>query len=298
MAAPRHANAEFIDRMEFGLHSGYRLDFIDWNIAGNLGGQDINGLSEMDWNNLEIWQVGGSGKLAVGNDVTDYHTYIRASLDYGWLTEGGRVRDSEYSSNNPRMEIFRSNSGVADNDVFDASIGLGFEKKYWQNRFVLGWLGGYSYHEQNLRTSGTIQSLSLNAPINVLDSTYENKWYGPFAGIDLELHPHPRFSLLGTAEYHWADYEGQADWNLRNDLAHPLSFENQADSADGLVGTLTGRYLFTNGWTIDLSFNYRNFSATDGVARTFFANGDATNNKLNEVKWKSYATSLGLTRKF
>jgi hypothetical protein len=294
---PRNADADFIDTLEFGLHGGYRLDQFDWNIAGNLAGQNPNVLSELDWKDLKIWQIGVTGKLAVGNDTADYLTYIRGSLDYGWITDG-TVRDSDYHGNNRTLEFSRSLNAAEDDDVLDGSIGLGFEKKYWQNRCTLGWLGGYSYHEQNLRLTDGVQLFPAYSPIIGLDSTFESKWFGPFAGIDLELRPFQQFSLLGSIEYHWVNFEGRANWNLRTDFAHPVSFKHQADEADGIVGTLRGRYSFSSGWMIDLTFNYRDFSAEDGINQTFLADGTTSTSKLNEVNWKSYSTSVGVSYRF
>lgn len=293
----KNVGAEFIDTMEFGLHSGLRLDQIDWNIAGNLAGKDPNVLSELVWKDLEIRQLGLTAKLAVGNEIADYRTYIRGTVDYGWITDG-TVRDSDYNGDNRTQEDGRWLSATQDDNVLDGSLGLGFEKKYWRDRCTLGWLGGYSYHEQNLRLSRGMQLIPTRNPIPGLDSTYENKWSGPFAGLDLELRPSPHFSLFVSVEYHWSNYKAQANWNLRNDLAHPVSFRHEADQAEGVVGTLRGRYRFNNGWLFDLAFEYRDFSARDGIDRTFFANGTTQTTKLNEVNWQSSATTVGFTYRF
>jgi len=294
---PRKAYADYLDTLEFDLHGGYRLDQLDWNIDGNLGGQYVNVLSELDWKDLEIWQVGVTGKLAVGNDTAEYLTYIRGSLDYGWIMDG-TVRDSDYHANNRTMEISRSESKTGDDNVLDGSIGLGFEKRYWQNRCTLGWLGGYSYHEQNLRLTDGVQLFPAYAPILGLDSTYESKWYGPFAGIDLELRPLPQFSLLGTIEYHWSYYKGRANWNLRTDFAHPVSFRHEAKHAGGIVGTLRGRYFFNNAWAMDLTLDYTDFSAEDGINQAFLSDGNTAASRLNEVNWKSYSTTFGVAYRF
>lgn len=292
-----NANADYLHTMDIGVHAGYRVDKLDWNIAGNAAGRDPNILSELNWKDLKIWQVGGSAKIAVANDIVDYRTYIRASLDYGWITDG-TVRDSDYHQDNRTLEIFRSFSDTNDDNVLDSSIGLGFERDYWQNRVTLGWLGGYSYHEQNLRLTNSMQYIPVQEPVRGLNSTYKTKWWGPFAGIDLAIRPSPRFTLFGSAEYHWADYRAQANWNLRADFSHPLSFQHDANKADGLVGTIKGSYAFSRGWTLDLSFDYHDFTARDGRDRAFMADGTTTAVKLNEVNWTSYATTLGVTYNF
>lgn len=294
---PKNAAADSVKTLKLGLNAGYRLDRLDWNIAGTSTGQNPNVLSELKWKDLKIWQVGASGKVAVGNDIADYRTYIRASLDYGWITDG-TVRDSDYSGNNRSGEIMRSISKTDNDDVLDGSIGLGFEKDYLQKRLTFGWLGGYSYHEQNLRLTDGTQYIPVYESISGLNSTYKSKWQGPFAGIDLELRPSPHFSLHGSAEYHWAHFKAKANWNLRSNFSHPVSFRQEADSAHGLVGTIGGRYAFSNDLILDLSFVYRDFRARNGVDRAFLADGSEINTKLNEVNWKSSTTTLGLTYRF
>jgi len=297
LTAPEAA-AEFVNTMELGMHTGYRLDQFDWNTAGyNQANQSVNVLSELDWDDIAIWQLGGTGKLGLGNDTASFGTYIRGSIDYGWINDG-TVRDSDYNGNNRTEEYSRSLSTTEDDNVFDFSIGLGFEKKFRQDRLTLGVLGGYSYHEQNLRITNGVQVIPDLGPFPGLNSTYGTKWYGPFAGLDLEFHPAPHFSLRGSVEYHWSEYEAEADWNLRSNWAHPVSFRHEADEADGLLATLKGSYLFKRGWTLDLAYVYQDFSAGDGIVRTYFISGPAAITKFNEANWQSSAINLGLSYMF
>ena len=296
--APRNAGAELmVDTMEFGLHAGFRLDQIDWNIAGYNGVQYINVLSELDWEDLEIWELGATAKLAVGSSTAAFRPYVRGSLDYGWINDG-TTRDSDYYGNDRTMEAYRWISDSSDDNVFDSSIGLGIEKDFWQDKLTLGLLGGYSYHEQNLRLTNGMQVIPDSISIAGLNSTYESRWQGPFAGIDLVLRPLPHFSLFGSVEYHWADFEAEADWNLRSDLAHPVSFLHKADNGDCLAATLRGSYLFSKYWALDLAWVYRDFSAGDGVDLTFLASSSTISTELNEVTWQSSAVTVGLTYLF
>jgi len=295
---PQIVEAEFSNTMEFGLHSGFRVDEFDWNIAGYNGqGQYINVLSELDWEDLEIIQLGATGKLSVGKSTAEYSVYIRGSVDYGWISDG-IARDSDYNGNNRTMEIYRSISATENDNVLDSSIGLGIEKKYWQDILSIGLLGGYSYHEQNMRLTNGEMLVPENNTLIGLNSTYDSTWQGFFGGIDLELRPAPHFLFFGTIQYHWPDFEGEADWNLRDDFAHPVSFRHNADKADGFVCILGGNYLFSSGWILDLAFVYRNFSASDGMDLTFLNSGATLTTKLNEVNWQSSAVNVGLTYRF
>ena len=295
---PERVGAEVNETMDFALHTGLRRDNVDWNIGGNNSeGQYVNVLSELEWEDLEILEIGAHGKLSVGNLQALYRTYIWGSVDYGWIN-GGTGRDSDYHGNDRTLEVYRWYTDTEDDNVFDASIGLGIEKKYWQDRVTLGLLGGYSYHEQNLRLTNGVQVIPDSMPLDGLDSTYESKWHGPFAGVDIKLQPLPHVSLYGLLEYHWSDYRGEADWNLRSDLAHPVSFSHEADNADGLAATLQGSYHFSRQWALDLSFLYRSFSAKDGIDLTYMASGATLATRLNEVNWQSSAVTVGLSYRY
>ena len=96
----KEAVAESVDTLELGLHAGYRVDQFGWNTAGyNQSAQYVNILSELDWEDIEIWQLGAFGKLALGNETAPFLTYIRGSIDYGWIDDG-TVRDSDYNGDN------------------------------------------------------------------------------------------------------------------------------------------------------------------------------------------------------
>jgi len=302
MAGPpffaRNAAAELFNTMEAGLHAGFRLDQYDWNIAGSPAGQNPNVLSELDWDDLEIWQLGINGKLGIGTGTAAYLPYIIGSIDYGWITDGS-VRDSDYGGDNRTMEYSRSLSVTEDDSTLDFSIGFGLEKKFRQDLLTLGILGGYSYHEQNLRITNGVQVIPNYGPFPGLNSTYASKWYGPFAGINFELQPKPHFSLYGSVEYHWSDYEAEADWNLIDLFAHPVSFRHESEEADGVVITLGGSYQFRSSWTLDLAYIYRDYTASDGIEVTFWADGSPpTPTKFNEANWQSSAINLGLTYRF
>jgi len=297
MAAPE-ADAEFIDTMELGLRGGYRIDQFDWNIAGyNQSGQYVNILSELDWEDLESWQLGASGKLVFANNAGSIRVYSRGSIDYGWITDGS-LRDSDYDGNDRTLESYRFISDTKDDNVFDISIGLGLERNFWQDRFTLGLLGGYSYHEQNLRLTNGAQVIPVISPIPGLNSTYDARWKGPLAGVDLELRPVPQVSLYGSLEYHWLDYEAEADWNLRTDWAHPLSFRHEANEADGIVLSLKGSYLLQNNLALDLAYVYQDFSTGAGTDVTFLADGTSIVTRFNEANWQSSAFTLGVTYSF
>lgn len=76
-----------------------------------------------------------------------------------------------------------------------------------------------------------------------LNSTYDAKREGVWLGFDLVWEISEGLDFSGTFEYYWADYEGEADWNLRDDFAHPVSFRHDADGT-GTVISICLKYFF------------------------------------------------------
>jgi len=98
-------------------------------------------------------------------------------------------------------------------------------------------------------------------------------------------------------EYHFADYYAEADWNLRTDFEHPKSFTHEADGR-GLVFTVGAEYNLNDNWTLDVNADVQDWRTEAGIDRTFLSSGIATDTRLNEVNWESYALMVGATCHF
>jgi hypothetical protein len=306
---PEPARAD-IDSLEVVIDAGLRQDRLHWNIAGisPLTFEPVDIMSELSWKEMEIYQTGGSARLVMGSSAVEYLTIIKGYFNYGWISEGSG-RDSDYSGSNRTLEFSRSVSSTENGNVLDASIGLGFLQRFHQNRYSVALLGGYSFHEQNLKLTDGIQVISNDSlvspdanfgpvplgPFRNLDSTYDATWRGPWFGLDFEARPTEAFSLSGSAEYHWAVFRAEADWNLRRDFAHPVSFRHYADHADGLVLSVAGSYLLAANWALKLTLGYQRWQARNGLDRTFFADGSIGDTRLNEVKWQSSSGNAGIS---
>jgi hypothetical protein len=295
-------NAAEIDT-ELELSTGYRVDDLDWNIAGNIAGTNPNILSELTWSDLTIFQLDAGARAAINRVF-----YLRGSLGYGRILDGDN-QDSDFAGDNRTLEYSRSNNSGDGGDVWDGSFGLGYQFTFFSKRLRLIPLAGYSYSEQNLTMTDGLQTVSEPAlappgelplplgPITGLDSTYETQWYGPWLGIDLWFQASPKITLFGTLEYHWADYEAVANWNLAVKFAHPKSFEHAADGT-GIILSIGGEYVLREPWHIGLKIDYQEWSTDPGIDRLFLASGSITETRLNEVNWDSYAILLGLTYRF
>jgi hypothetical protein len=83
------------------LSAGYRIDTLDWSIAGDTTGNNPNVLSELTWDSLNILQIGIESDISIGQKV-----YMRGNLSGGYIYSG-EVRDSDYAADNRTLEFSR-----------------------------------------------------------------------------------------------------------------------------------------------------------------------------------------------
>ena len=151
---------------EFLLSTGYRVDDLDWNIAGDINGNNPNIISELEWEGLKSFQL----KIA-NKTVFNQLFLLRGSLAYGWIFDGEN-QDSDFLGDNRTFEFSRSNNNSDDGNVMDASFGLGWQFTFGRSDFVMAPVIGYSYHEQNLTMTDGYQTIPPFGPFSGLDSTY------------------------------------------------------------------------------------------------------------------------------
>lgn len=271
---------------EFSVGSGYRKDELNWNIAGNTDGSNPNILSELEWTGLEIFQVEARARKDFGD------TYLTGYFDWGWINDG-KNQDSDYNGDDRTQEYSRSNNSGDDGTVWDISTGVGFNiTAYKHTPFKFSPVFGYSYHRQNLTITNGYQTIPHTGPFSGLDSTYNARWYGPWAGADLSYKT-GRLTLGGLFEYHLVEYYATANWNLRSDFAHPKSFEHTANGM-GVIAGLDADISVSESWAFVLSVNAKRFKTGEGRDRTYFSDGSRSDTKLNEVNWNSYSAMLDL----
>ena len=287
-------NSKLFSGGSLNVNYGMRQDDLVWNI-GYAGGPNI--LSELSWDDVESIQIKGRA------DLTMYdHFVLDGMFAYGDVYDGTN-QDSDYLGDFRTYEFSRSTNDSKGDNVMDFSLGAGYRlffdvppKEFFFKKLQLTFLGGYSYHEQNLKMTNGYQVIPASGYFSGLDSTYKTEWEGAWLGVDLKA-IRKDFTAFLRFEYHWADYYGYGNWNLRTDFAHPKSFEHFSD-AYGRVLTLGGDYAFTENLSVNLTFDMQDWTAERGIDRTNFVDGTSSDIDLNVANWESFATMLGLTYYF
>lgn len=290
-------------QLDIGLQGGYRQDRLDWNIAGNV---DV--LSELEWEQLDILQSQLTAQLIGESIFPGGRPAARGLLGVGSIVAGDN-RDSDYAGNGRTLEFSRSNNDAGDGQVYDFALGAGLEFSLPSGLHLTPMLG-YSYHEQQLVLQDGVQTLSQPQLVASsgfsppalggfagLDSSYAARWYGPWIGCDFSYRVTAAWRLTGTAELHWGEMKAEADWNLRSDFAHPVSFRQLAD-AYGLVLGAKAHYELAPRWDLVLAGDYSDWWTDPGLDRIYFADGRVGATRLNEVNWSSFALQAGLQYRF
>jgi hypothetical protein len=285
------------------LSAGYRTDKMNWNIAGNRQGTNPDIRSELTWSDLRIYQL----KLANRTVIKD-RVYLRGHLSVGTVTSGDN-RDSDYAGDNRTQEFSRSLNGVDGNNVWDASVGVGTRFSFLNSTLVVCPMIGYAVSEQDLNIVDGYQAFTappaatVIGPIAGLDSRYETRWKGPWFGVDLLFSspcsngPFKSVGVIFTGEYHWVNYDADANWNLREDFDHPVSFSHVADGS-GLVAGATILFETQNHWGFNVGMNMQEMTTDAGHDRIFFADGTTADTQLNRVRWRSLTFEAGVSYRF
>lgn len=284
-----------IESFDFVLFSGYRTGEFDWNIAKDLSGSVTpNILSELVWEDLEIFLFGGASELRIANDRVPFLGLIAGSATYGDIFSGNN-RDSDYDGDNRTMEFSRSVNDAGDGELWDLSIAAGPEFVFFRNKLGLSPLLGYSYHEQNLTLSDGVQVIPPTGAFAGLDSSYNAVWKGGWLGGNVRFVPFASFSVSARCEYHLlTDYEGVGNWNLRQDLQNPVSFRHDIDDAEGLVAQLGGELAVSDRVRFTMDLSYQKWWGEDGIDTIYSSSGSVGKTRLNEVNWESVGLMVGL----
>ncbi|RME82164.1 MAG: hypothetical protein D6771_07385 [Zetaproteobacteria bacterium] len=294
-----HAHAEgggVWARAHLGM--GWRQDSLHWSIASDRTGlRTPNVMSELRWKEVRSLEARGGAEIGKGRWL------FRLEGGYGWIGQGVN-EDSDYAGNGRTLEWSRSRNDAGIGHVADASAAAGLRVGEGDAGFVSAWLG-YAWHQQFLRMRQGRQVVSKAATINGvvyrapplgpfpgLDSRYIATWQGAWIGIGAEWRAaNWAFSAMGRLE--WDDYLGEANWNLRADLAHPVSFRHRARGR-GAQLRARAEYAWRRSLSLAIFADFSRFRTKPGTDTSYSAAGGVADVvRLNGVYW--HAASVGVS---
>lgn len=267
------------------IDTAIREDRLQWNIAGNINGQNPNILSELTWENIKALTVGPAIR-----GVNPGNLYYDAYLHYGLIFAGDN-QDSDYDSDNRQDEFSRSNNNSDSGSTLDISYAVGYQfgAAGDQPGFSVTPIIGFSLHQQNLEMTDGNQTVNTRSSFlgafAGLDSSYDAEWKGPWLGLNLKQN-FDKAQFLLSYEYHIVDYYAEANWNLRTDFQHPVSFTHSADGV-GHVFKFSFHYQPWRRFGFGFELKRSQWETDAGIDYTFFSNGTVSSTRLNVVEWES-----------
>ena len=268
---------------------GHRIDHLDWSVAGPT----VNVLSELRWQSLH------STSITAGLEYAFSSWQLKGDVGYARINSGTN-QDSDYNGNNRTLEFSRSNNQAV-GTLGDYSISVGqtvFQGSLASSTYEFRPLVGFSKHQQQLTMFDGQQTLPISAsgPIFGLHNSYNATWKGPWLGAEL-LFSHADYTFLSTLKLHSAAYSAEADWNLRTEFSHPVSFRHSANGIGTSFSLGVSHALWKN-TMVNVIFNAQSWSTGAGIDQTLYANGNVGYYWLNGVNWRSNRLDVGVTGDF
>ncbi|MEJ2678428.1 MAG: hypothetical protein P8174_05040 [Gemmatimonadota bacterium] len=152
---------------------------------------------------------------------------------------------------------------------------------------------GWAARKEDIRIQNGTQLLPDSTGMAGLDSRYEAVWAGPWIAGEATVGL-PRSTLLARLTLHpLTRFRSRGRWNLRYDLAQPLSFA-QWDAGWGWA--LDARYGYRMSERLRFTIGVRRsvMVAKDGRDIAYAANGDAYGSQLIEARWDDTTLSFGV----
>lgn len=276
---------------------------LQWNIAGTLNGDSPNILSELSYRDMQVYTTGLASRIEIPSTMTGINLILLSADISAGRIQKGEQQDSDYLGDNRSFEFSRSLASISGDKLRRHHFSLGIELPLdtSQNTLVFQ-IGQYSL-AQDMRITDGLQVISRyidtfadipngTGPFAGLNSSYDFEWDTIWYGVTAQL-PYTWGVLRLKAEYHDGDYNATANWNLRDDFAHPVSFTHRADG-DGKVLSINFLLPVFNTAQLTATYRYEKWSTDAGIDTIYFADGSAAFTQLNIVEAKSSSVQLGL----
>ena len=130
-----------------------------------------------------------------------------------------------------------------------------------------------------------------------LNNRYDAEWKGLWLGIASQFALAQQWTLSTDLKYHRVDYAADANWNLRKEFMHPLSFEHQAKGV-GVEAAVAVSYPMSTHTKLQFLMQYQKWQTSTGQDNTYFVAGTTSTYVLNQVNWHSQSYGLSLIYQF
>ncbi|WP_298636673.1 hypothetical protein [uncultured Umboniibacter sp.] len=303
----------FIDAFVLQLDVGYEMSEVDWNIAGlPQYAESPNVLSELTFRDMDSpalnVHINGMKLLSEDWAAIVELSYLKT------MPPEGTVQDSDYDLNDREGEFSRSYSDIDGNDRNSWSISGGVKTRW------LGSVGhyasasvGFSHDTWDMQMVNGYQSVLTDefgnpdprfiGPFPGLDARYQAEFSGVFFKLSTEHQLGSTFLGISAKYHSHLRFDGEGEWNLRQNLRQPKSFTHEANGT-GFTATIDWTIPITSAIDTFVRANYQSLSASDGVDQTFVIDDLASQGyvtyltPLNEANAEATSLWVGLRYNF
>jgi hypothetical protein len=268
-----------------GWGAGYRTLDLDWKTSASAPGAAPVAPFEAVWRKLGALESDLSLTVARGP------AHLRMMVGYGRVVSGGNHL-SGYADDSRSVELYRSENRSDRGHLLEAAAAIGGD---WSgiDGLRLSPELGYARSQQHLRISDGDQTIPASGPYAGLDSAYDASWQGPFANLTGSWFVSERIIVNAHAAYHLADFDGQADWNLRSDLRHPDSV-TQTARGRGLAAGVGLTVMASDHLAVWMKCELEQWRAWSGTSTIDYADGTQQSTAFAEVRMRSRALMAGI----
>ena len=274
------------------LSTGYRHDRTSFDIAADASGRATpNILSEL------TWQLPSAEIRIDGEWTHDSGFTVKGHLAYAQAFSGGEVQDSDYLSNDRQAEFSRSYSDPRGSTSHDLSLGVGWRIPLGERESLTPMVGMARYRGDYRMRDGrqVISAYGFGMPLGAfdgLDSSYSPRWRSGWIGIDGAFRAGDQVTINTALKQHWFSYEAEANWNLRNSFAHPVSFRHSGYGS-GWEAEINSAWTIQPRHRLSFDVSARDLRLKDGRDITYLADGSSVETQLNSVLSETWSARLG-----
>jgi hypothetical protein len=205
---------------------------------------------------------------------------VRWGLVGQWST--GSITDGKMDDWDPPTEprvhtIAETISGEVGGRGFGFSVSLPLR---WEDgRLEFGVLRSVADLDLRMRDGYRVKPYA--GPLDDLDSSYHTRW----EGMEYSVRPSAYLGEWGLSfqvKFHVKDFSSEGNWNLREELAHPVSFTQTAE-VSGWSVSLGGHRRLPGGLLLGIELERADLRADDGLDLVFFADGRRSRGDIQEV---------------
>jgi len=289
----------FVDALIYNVQLDINDSDLVWDVASSASATTTpNILSELSFNDIK--SQGYILNVGYLNRFNKSWAFILETEYANSKISSGRAQDSDYELDNRMDEFQRGYSDIEEDSISHYSLTTGLKTRWFnQKKHYLSFLVGYKVDEVDITMSNGVYALpeeDAGFKIPGLIATYNSEFKSILAGLSTE-HVFSWGAIGLSYELYNTKLNAEADWMLREDYAHPISFVHFGDGV-GHSLKLGYTYRINRNWDYSIDYVSSEYHIKNGYDHTFFSNSTSSVIKLNNSKYEQESIRLGVSFNF